>query len=158
MFLASDDSFFSYLAEQDDDAAMDDVAVIKQYLDFLLALLLRAKEKLELVGHCYEPLSEDFRALLRVRGVEALQRRHDRQLLSLGGGPVRVDKGYLSDFVVSMVRLERELGLGAPPPTAYVDPRDDPFLLRMMEILRRPADAPGGVEDARGGSKPIQEL
>lgn len=157
MFLASDESFFKYLADQDDDAAMDDVLTITRYLDFLLALLLRAKEKLELVGHCYAPLSEDFRALVRLRGARALQRQHDRQLLNLGGAPVRVDKGYLSDFALSMIRLERELGLPAPAPTAYIDPRDNPALLRMFDILRGPG-APDAAESVRVESKPIPEL
>nr|WQH57954.1 MAG: MC075R [Molluscum contagiosum virus] len=136
MFFAEDSSFFKYLAEQDDDTALDDVMLVKHYMDVLLALLVRAKNKLEALGHCYEPLSEDFRALLHVRQLRELRQVHDRALLRLDAEPVRVSHGYLADFVLSLVRMARELGeLGVPPRTRYVDPRDDPTLAYVLEIL-----------------------
>ncbi|AUL80215.1 hypothetical protein [Vaccinia virus] len=57
MFFADDDSFFKYLASQDDESALSDILQITQYLDFLLLLLIQLKNKLEAVRHCYESLS-----------------------------------------------------------------------------------------------------
>ncbi|QGN68068.1 IMV membrane protein [Equine molluscum contagiosum-like virus] len=150
MFFADDSSFFTYLADQDDDAALEDVLLVKHYLDFLLALLVRAKDKLEALGHCYEPLSEDFRALVHVRAMRELRKVHDRALLRLDGAPVRVSQGYLADFVLSLVRLARELDLGVPPPTRYVDPRDDPYLASLLEILHGDGCAARGAAAGAG--------
>ncbi|ATI21174.1 virion morph [Eastern grey kangaroopox virus] len=137
MFFAEDESFVDYLADRDDDQAMEDVLLVKRYLNFLLALLIRSKDKLEALGHCYEQLSRSFRALIRLRSSEVLVKTFHRPLVVPSGQPVTIDRGYLSDFVVSLIRLEKDRDYDIPEPTRFLNPSDDVYLKNVVSILKR---------------------
>lgn len=47
LFLTDDSGFYNYLSEKSDDDAMNDINIVKYYMDFLLSILIRSKEKLE---------------------------------------------------------------------------------------------------------------
>ncbi|CCD83242.1 subunit of the poxvirus multiprotein entry-fusion complex [Squirrelpox virus] len=136
MFFEESNSFFAYLAAQEDDAAMDDVATVVRHLDVLLHLLLRGKEKLEAIGHCYEPLSEDVTALFEFRNMRELRRVLDRASGPAAEGRVAIRRGYLTDFAVSLVRLAADARFDPPPMVRYLDPRNDPVLAGVVSLLR----------------------
>ncbi|AVD69243.1 ORF124 [Saltwater crocodilepox virus] len=138
LFFKGDESFLRYVSARDEAEAARDVAEVKGALNFLLALALRGKDKLERYGYCYEPLSRGFEMLAEVRaGTGALRELDSRSLSPDAGAPgtVSLDTGRVHDFVVSLTRLERELRLPPPPPSTCVDLSRGARERRLLAIL-----------------------
>ncbi|AKJ93722.1 virion morph [Raccoonpox virus] len=136
MFFADDDSFFKYLASQDDESSLSDILQITQYLDFLLLLLIQSKNKLEAVGHCYESLSEEYRQLAKFTDTQEFKKLFNKVPIATDGR-VKLNKGYLFDFVVSMMRFKKESSIIPNiDPVRYIDPRRDIVFSNVMDILK----------------------
>ncbi|AAA48081.1 core component [Vaccinia virus Ankara] len=137
MFFADDDSFFKYLASQDDESSLSDILQITQYLDFLLLLLIQSKNKLEAVGHCYESLSEEYRQLTKFTDSQDFKKLFNKVPI-VTDGRVKLNKGYLFDFVISLMRFKKESSLAttAIDPIRYIDPRRDIAFSNVMDILK----------------------
>ncbi|AOP31571.1 virion morph [Skunkpox virus] len=136
MFLADDDSFFKYLASQDDESSLSDILQITQYLDFLLLLLIQSKNKLEAIGHCYESLSEEYRQLTKFTDTQDFKKLFNKVPIATDGR-VKINKGYLFDFVVSMMRFKKESSIMPNiGPVRYIDPRRDIVFSNVMDILK----------------------
>ncbi|AAK85026.1 hypothetical protein [Lumpy skin disease virus] len=135
IFLENDDSFFKYLSEQDDETAMSDIETIVTYLNFLLSLLIRSKDKLESIGYYYEPLSEECKTLVDFSNMKNFRILFNKIPINILNKQITVNKGYLSDFVTTLMRLKKELFLESPEPITYIDPRKDPTFLNILSIL-----------------------
>ncbi len=136
MFLEEDDSFFKYLASQDDETAIQDVNKIVDYLNFILMTLIRSKDKLEAVGHYYEPLSEECTSLFEFVNKKELRTLFNRLPSKTDESScLKINRGYLSDFVISLIRLKRSSKTTVPPPTRYIDPRRDILFSNVLSIL-----------------------
>ncbi|QCO69501.1 recombinant pox virus viron protein [Myxoma virus] len=140
IFLKDDESFFKYLSEQDDDTAMSDVQIITEYLDFLLELLIKSKDKLEAVGYYYAPLSEEYKSVFEFSDMLSLRKLFNKiPVNTVTNTPVFVDKGYLSDFVVASTRLKNQLKLPVNKEikVSYIDPKKDITFNNILSILHR---------------------
>ncbi|AST09284.1 virion protein [Murmansk poxvirus] len=135
MFFAEDDSFFKYLANQDNESSLSDILHITNYMDFLLLLLIRSKNKLEAIGHCYDSLSEEYRQLTKFTNTQELKKLFNK-VPTTTDGLLKINRGYLFDFVVSMMRFKKEsMNDIVPEPTRYIDPRRDISFSNVMDIL-----------------------
>ncbi|QHG62625.1 virion protein [Cetacean poxvirus 1] len=139
MFFANDNSFFKYLSEQEDEIAMSDLETISCYLDFMLTMLIKSKDKLEVVGYCYDPLSEDFRSLVKFIDMNDLRKVYDKALTNVNDDVnIKLYKGYLTDFIISLMRLKTESKLeDIPNHTRYIDPRRSICFSNMLSILHQ---------------------
>ncbi|ASK51270.1 IMV membrane protein, virion morphogenesis [Eptesipox virus] len=137
MFFANDKSFFKYLSEQDDEIAMMDVSCIIEHLNFLLMLLIKSKEKLEAIGHCYEPLSEDFKSVMDFSSMTEMKQLLNKTPINVNDVSVKVDKGYLLDFVISMIRLKNSVDYKTPKHVTYIDPRHNQLLSNILKIINK---------------------
>ncbi|AMB18393.1 M060R [Myxoma virus] len=138
IFLNDDDSFFKYLAAQEDDVAMSDVHTIVDYLNFLLALLIKSKDKLEAVGYYYAPLSEEYKAVFDFTDTKSLKQLFNKQPVYVeSDSPICVDKGYLADFVLATTRLKKQLNLTLDKDVTYVDPYKDKRFANILSILHK---------------------
>ncbi|QDJ95079.1 IMV membrane protein [Hypsugopox virus] len=137
MFFTDDKSFFKYLSEQEDDIAMTDISCIVEHLNFLLTLLIKSKEKLEAIGHCYEPLSEDFKAIVDFSSMTEMKQLLNKTPLNVKDVSVNVDKGYLLDFVISMIRFKNNVNYKTPKHITYIDPKYNQLLSNILKIINK---------------------
>ncbi|AEN03662.1 virion protein [Yokapox virus] len=134
MFFAEDDSFFKYLTTQDNESSLSDILHITNYMDFLLLLLIKSKNKLEAIGHCYDSLSEEYRQLTKFTNSQDFRKLFNK-IPTTTDGLVTINRGYLFDFVVSMMRFKKESKNDTPEYTRYIDPRRDISFSNIMNIL-----------------------
>ncbi|ABI99058.1 virion protein [Deerpox virus W-1170-84] len=138
IFLEDNESFFKYISEQDDETAMSDIENIVNYLDFLLLLLIKSKDKLESIGYFYEPLSEEYRSLIDFSDMKNFRVLYNRIPINVTPeSSIELNKGYLSDFVISLMRLKKEFkGSDSVTKTiTYIDPRKDISFSNILSIL-----------------------
>ncbi|ABQ43540.1 virion protein [Tanapox virus] len=147
IFLEEDDSFFKYLSEQSDEVAMTDIVDITKCLNFLLMILIKSKDKLESVGYYYEPLSEEMNSFVNFSDMKSFRVLFNKVPTSFSKSVINVNKGYLSDFVVSMLRYKKCFKDEVPVPTTYIDPRIDKTFLNMLSILHKNEKTPKELGD-----------
>ncbi|AWU47110.1 IMV membrane protein [Sea otter poxvirus] len=135
MFLADDNAFFAYLTSQSDSDAMDVILDVTKHLTYILQLLIKSKDKLEAIGHCFEPLTENFRSLIHFKNMRQLRRVFDRTPLDVSSEQVRIKSDQITDFVVALMRLEKYMPLPELPNIVEVDMSQDIFLKNILEIL-----------------------
>nr|WGO62693.1 virion assembly protein [Wadden Sea poxvirus] len=136
MFFTEDETFFNYISKQDDETSIDDIYNIKNHLNFLLMILIKAKDKLEAIGYSYEPLSEEYVACLDFSNTKELRVLHNRIPINVNKQPIIIDRGYLADFVFSLIRYKKESNnIKIPTVTRYIDPRKDIQFLNILNIL-----------------------
>ncbi|AAR07421.1 65R [Yaba monkey tumor virus] len=147
IFLEDNDSFFKYISNQSDKAAMSDIEDITKCLNFLLMILIRSKDKLESIGYYYEPLSEEMNSFVDFSDMKSFKVLFNRAPTKFSKSVIQVNEGYLSDFVVSMLRYKKLFKDDLPSPTTYIDPRVDKMFLNMLSILHKNEKLPKGLDD-----------
>ncbi|WZD65396.1 IMV menbrane protein [Bovine papular stomatitis virus] len=127
MFLEEDDSFFSFVAGLPDDEALGAVQSAAALLDFLLAVVLRGKEKLAAAGHHYDAVTDGrARAVMEFRDLRELVRLFDRRPCA-PAGRVQVRDGPAMAFVDACRALMHQRGFDGAQTAdrvRYITPRD----------------------------------
>ncbi|AAR83524.1 CNPV178 putative IMV membrane protein [Canarypox virus] len=136
LFLTDDNSFYAYLAEKTDDEAIRDIDKIKNYMDFLLGTLIRSKEKLENIGCSYEPMSESFKTIIKVKDDGTLVKAFNKPLLNPLSEKVKLNRGYVSDFAISIIRLSKNNPFNLPKNTKYINPNNNMYISNLISILK----------------------
>lgn len=137
LFLTDDNGFYSYLSEKNDDEALEDINTIKKYMDFILSVLIRSKEKLENIGCSYEPMSESFKALIKVKDDGTLVKAFTKPLLNPHSEKIVLDRGYTSDFAISVIRLSNKSNSILPGNTKYINPSENMYINNLISLLKR---------------------
>ncbi|QHR82604.1 virion assembly protein [Brazilian porcupinepox virus 1] len=137
IFLENDDSFVKYISEQDDETSISDIENIVSYLNFLLMLLIKSKDKLESIGYYYEPLSEEYKTLTNFSDMRTFRTIHNKIPIDTVKSPIDINRGFLSDFVITMMRLKKEFNDSVPDMTTYIDPRNDIMFKNILSILHK---------------------
>ncbi|QQG31552.1 Poxvirus J1 protein homolog [Swinepox virus] len=136
MFFEDNDSFFKYISSQEDDDALSDIAVIIRQLDFILMMLIKSKDKLESIGYLYEPLSEEYRHVIDFSDMKNLRSMFNKITIRVSDKCVQVNKGYLSDFVTSLIRLsDSDINTYDSFDITYIDPRRNITWNNILSIL-----------------------
>ncbi|UOX38685.1 J1 protein [Finch poxvirus] len=136
LFLTDDSSFYAYLAEKTDDEAIRDIDKVKNYMDFLLGTLIRSKEKLENIGCSYEPMSESFKTIIKVKDDGTLVKAFNKPLLNPLSEKVKLNRGYISDFAISIIRLSKNNPFNLPKNTKYINPNNNMYISNLISILK----------------------
>ncbi|ADC53953.1 virion protein [Pseudocowpox virus] len=138
MFLEEDSSFLSFIAALPDDEALGAVQSAAAFLDFLLALVVRGKEKLAAAGHHYDSVADGrARAAFELRDLRELVRLFDRRPCG-ATERVRVRDGPARAFVDATRALMRERGFDgarAAERARYIAPNDLPALGALSATL-----------------------
>ncbi|ASC55588.1 membrane protein-like protein [Seal parapoxvirus] len=138
MFLEEDDSFFSFVAALSDDEALNAVQTASSFLDFLLAVVVRGKEKLAAAGHHYDSVADGrARAVMEFRDLRTLARLFDRQPCA-ASGRVRVRAGPAMAFVEAGRALMQHRGFDgtrAADRVRYITPGEVPSLNAISATL-----------------------
>ncbi|ANS71154.1 imv membrane protein, virion morphogenesis [Pteropox virus] len=134
MFLTDNNSFYSYMADQSDQDALEIVSEITEYLNYLLKLLLQSKQKLEAIGYCYEHLAENFKSVVCFEDMRILKRLVDKTPTSKID-QIKLNKDHLADFVVALHRLKKNMPLDIPLSVTQVNMSQNTFLNNILDIL-----------------------
>ncbi|ADT91097.1 virion assembly protein [Cotia virus SPAn232] len=137
IFLENDDSFIKYLSEQDDETTISDIENVTSYLNFLLMILIQSKDKLESIGYYYEPLSEKFNTLVDFSNMKTFRTLYNRIPINVSKSSININKGNLSDFVTTLIRLKKDYNVNIPETTTYIDPREDIRFNNILSILNK---------------------
>ncbi|QRI42897.1 putative IMV membrane protein [Cheloniid poxvirus 1] len=136
LFLTDDSSFYAYLAEKTDDESIKDIDKIKHYMDFLLSILIRSKEKLENIGCSYEPMSESYKTLIKVKDDGTLVKAFNKPLLNPLSEKVKFNRGYISDFAISIIRLSKDNPFNLPKHNKYINPNNNMYISNLISVLK----------------------
>ena len=138
MFLEEDNSFFSFIEGLPDDEALSAVQSAATFLDFLLGVVVRGKEKLAAVGHHYDSVTDGrARAVFEFRDLRDLVRLFDRQPCGVTDR-IRVREGPSLRFVDAARNLMRQRGFDgtrSAERVRYIDPKDLPTLGAISSTL-----------------------
>ncbi|QRY18951.1 ORF-81 [Teiidae poxvirus 1] len=136
LFLTDDNGFYSYLADKNNDEAINDINIVKNYMDFILSVLIRSKEKLENIGCSYEPMSESFKSLIKVKEDGSLVKSFSKPLLNPHLDRINLNRGYISDFAISVIRLSKDNPFELPENTKYINPNNNTFISNLVAVLK----------------------
>ncbi|ARE67687.1 SWPV1-154 [Shearwaterpox virus] len=136
LFLTDDSGFYAYLAEKDDGEVIKDIDKVKHYMDFLLSILIKSKEKLENIGCSYEPMSESYKTLIKVKDDGTLIRTFNKPLLNPLSENIKLNRGYVSDFAISIIRLSKGNPFKLPKNTKYINPNNNTYISNLISVLK----------------------
>ncbi|APG58282.1 protein J1 [BeAn 58058 virus] len=100
-------------------------------------LLIQSKDKLESIGYYYEPLSEKFNTLVDFSNMKTFRTIYNRIPVSVSKSSIDINKGKLSDFVTTLIRLKKDYNVHIPDSTTYIDPRKDIRFNNILSILNK---------------------